>query len=231
MPKKQVTSKAKKPRSRRQVTRLGAEPVAEDADGPEIQADAEAASSQGKAKRTQSVADKVAATLARDFPWADHHTKIKECGNPPLTLEARLRAEYLPLEASQRISKQRIKEFAMLYAPKDVVVQFPIKDKSQALPPALKEALDTFQDTDLRTRSKVPLKLQLSLMTDTNQMQVALICEVLTKTKATSNPDQAAAICEFARTIKRLSLEEKFPEECNAIKQTLSCGLAAQLGD
>ena len=82
-----------------------------------------------------------------------------------------------------------VKEFKLLYAPSGIVVNFPIRIKAETLPPALKEALDTFQDDDLRVRSKLPLKPQLALIAETNQKQVALICEVLSKTKSASNPD------------------------------------------
>lgn len=95
-----------------------------------------------------------------------------------------------------------------MYAPQSIAIRFPVKNKAEPLPLALKEALDTFQDDDLKVRVKQPLKLQLALMQETNQKQVALTCEVLTQTKASSNPDQAAAICEFAKTINRLNLDE-----------------------
>lgn len=56
---------------------------------------------------------------------------------------------------------------------------------------------------------------------------MALTCEVLTQTKASSNPDQAAAICEFAKTIKRLNLDEKYPEEIQGLTRVLVAGWIA----
>ena len=186
--------------------------------------DSEAAVSKNKNKRIQSVDEKVAATLRRDFPWDDHHTKVKECGEPPLPLEARLRQEYQQLPDAKRISKAKLKKYAEMYAPKHISIQYSIRNKLEPLPLALKEALDTFQNNGLRVRGKPPLKLQLSLMTETNQKQVALICEVITKTKASSNPDQAAAICEFARTIKRLDLDKHFPKKLQQSGQSSPWG-------
>ncbi len=64
-------------------------------------------------------------------------------------------------------------------------------------------------------------------MNDTNQKQVALMCEALSNTKASSNPDQARAICEWAMTITRLKLDTRFEEEVTSIKEVLVQGFVA----
>lgn len=122
-----------------------------------------------KGRRLQTPLEKTHSTLSRAFSWAGYHTKVKECGAPKITLETRLLREYTALDASKRIPKHKLREWGIMYAPQSIAIRFPVKNKAEPLPLALKEALDTFQDDDLKVRVKPPLKLQLALMQETNQ--------------------------------------------------------------
>jgi hypothetical protein len=228
-----AASKAAARRKTRGASCMGAEPVLnQDVPQVVVRASGAATASSGTISlwRNQTLAEKLRATIDRDFKWDDYHVNVRECGDPPMTLTTRLSEAYLRISAGQRLSAKLIRDLQVLYAPQGVTVQYPIRDKTQPFPLALKEALDCFQDDDLRMRAKTPLQLQLTLMQNTNQKQVALICEVMSKTQATSSPDQASCLCEFAKTIKRLEIDKTFPEEIDRFRPLLVRGYVAHWG-
>jgi hypothetical protein len=228
-----AASKAAARRKTRGASCMGAEPVLnQDVPQVVVRASGAATASSGTISlwRNQTLAEKLRATIDRDCKWDDYHVNVRECGDPPMTLTTRLSEAYLRISAGQRLSAKLIRDLQVLYAPQGVTVQYPIRDKTQPFPLALKEALDCFQDDDLRMRAKTPLQLQLTLMQNTNQKQVALICEVMSKTQATSSPDQASCLCEFAKTIKRLEIDKTFPEEIDRFRPLLVRGYVAHWG-
>ena len=157
--------------------------------------------------------------------WPSYNYGGKEGTSPTRrTGRAYLTSVYKGWQADKRPTKEQKEHFLKVYGPSDASLEFTIQDKAESVDENLKDAIDQFQDLDLNAREKTPLTGELARLRKINQKSLALICAGLSKSKASSNPDQAITVVEFGNMSVRLDVPTNFPVGYERMRSVLHEG-------